>query len=133
MLVVLLVVAACASGGSSATVAAGGPAAAQGWDLQSIARGDALFNSGSCQRCHGQQGVGAQNGPSLVSGVWLHVDGTQERIAAIIASGVPSQAIKDSTRRFAMRARGGPMNLTDAQIQDVANYVVSISRGKTNR
>ena len=77
--------------------------------------------------------MGAQNGPSLVSGQWLHVDGSQAAIATLITTGVPREAVKDSTRRFAMRARGGPMNLTDAQVQDMANYVVSISRGKPAR
>ena len=101
--------------------------------LASIARGDSLFNTGGCARCHGQNGAGAQNGPSLVTGAWLHVDGSQAQIAALIITGVPREAITDSTRRFPMRARGGPMNVTDAQAQDIAAYVVSISRAKTAR
>ena len=133
----MLLVAACAGGSASATAGSGAaPAAARGpspEELASIARGDSLFHGGGCQRCHGQKGVGAQNGPSLITGPWIHVDGSQAAIATIITNGVPREAISDSTRRFAMRARGGPMNLTDAQVQDVAAYVVSISRAKTAR
>ncbi len=119
-----------ASGASSAGAAPAAVRAPSPEMLASIARGDSLFNVGACQRCHGQKGVGAENGPSLVAGPWLHVDGTQEKIAALIVSGVPREAVTDSTRRFPMRPRGGPMNLTDDQVQDLAAYVVSISRAK---
>lgn len=101
--------------------------------LAAIARGDSLFNTGACQRCHGQKGVGAPNGPSLVSGPWLHTDGSATQIAAVITNGISREALRDTTRRFAMRGRGGPMNLNDAQIADLAAYVVSISRAKTAR
>lgn len=135
---VVLLLSACggAAGTSGASSAGAAPAAVRGpsaEELAAIARGDSLFNTGACQRCHGQKGVGAQNGPSLVSGPWLHVDGSQAQIAALIVTGVPREAMTDSTRRFPMRARGGPMNLTDAQAQDLAAYVVSISRAKTAR
>lgn len=135
---VVLLLAACggAAGTSGASSAGAAPAAVRGpsaEELAAIARGDSLFNTGACQRCHGQKGVGAQNGPSLVNGPWLHVDGSPSQIAALIINGVPREAITDSTRRFPMRARGGPMNLTDAQAQDLAAYVVSISRAKTAR
>lgn len=137
LLPAVLVLAACGGAGTSAASMPGAaPAAARGpnpEELASIARGDSLFNAGACQRCHGQKGVGAQNGPSLVTGAWLHVNGTQAAIATLITNGVPREAITDSTRRFPMRPRGGPMNLTDTQVQDLANYVVSISRGKSAR
>lgn len=125
---------ACSSSAGSTTSAGAAPAAVRGLsaaELSSIARGDSLFNGGGCQRCHGQKGVGAQNGPSLVAGQWLHVDGTAAQIAALITAGVPQAQITDASRRFAMRPRGGPMNLTDEQVADVAAYVVSISRAKT--
>jgi len=135
---VILFLAACggAAGTSGSASAGAAPAAARGPspdELAAIARGDSLFNGGGCQRCHGQKGVGAQNGPSLVTGPWLHVDGSQAQIAALIARGVPREEFKNSERPFAMRPRGGPMNLTDAQVQDVAAYVVSISRAKSAR
>lgn len=135
-LLAAVVLAAACAGGSTASTGGGAPAAARGpspEELASIARGDSLFNGGGCQRCHGQKGVGAQNGPSLITGPWIHVDGSEAAIATIITNGVPREAISDSTRRFPMRARGGPMNLTDAQVTDVARYVVSISRAKTAR
>jgi mono/diheme cytochrome c family protein len=135
---IVLLLAACggAAATSSSTSAGAAPAAVRAPSpemLASIARGDSLFNTGACQRCHGQKGIGAQNGPSLVAGQWLHVDGTQAKIAALIVSGVPRAAVTDSTRRFPMRPRGGPMNLTDDQVQDLAAYVVSISRAKRAR
>ena len=125
---------ACSSSAGSTTVAAAAPVALRGpsaAELASIARGDSLFNAGGCQRCHGQAGIGAQNGPSLVAGKWLHVDGTAAQIAALITAGVAREQITDASRRFPMRPRGGPMNLTDEQVGDVAAYVVSISRAKT--
>ncbi|MBK6487586.1 MAG: cytochrome c [Gemmatimonadetes bacterium] len=95
-----------------------------------IAQGDSLFNAGSCQRCHGQKGVGAQNAPSLVTGPWMHHRGSYDEIVATVTAGIPRTALKDTTRRFPMNPRGGPMNLTDAQVRDVAAYVWSISREK---
>ncbi len=94
-----------------------------------IALGDSLFNAGSCQRCHGAKGVGANNGPSLVSDEWLHVDGSYNRLVSLITTGVPRDSLKVTTRR-PMNPRGGPMNLTDDQVRAVASYVFTISRGK---
>lgn len=125
---------ACSSSAGTTTSAGAAPAVVAGpsaAELASIARGDSLFNTGGCQRCHGQKGIGAQNGPSLVEGQWLHADGTVAGITAVITNGVAQAQIKDATRRFAMRPRGGPMSLTDEQVADVAAYVVSISRAKT--
>jgi len=96
-----------------------------------IALGDSIYHSGGCQRCHGQKGAGANNGPSLVSGPWVQHDGSYEAIVATITNGVPRDKVKDASRRFPMGPRGGPMNLDDAQVQAVAAYVWSISRAKT--
>lgn len=93
-----------------------------------VALGDSLFNAGSCQRCHGKGGVGAQNAPALNDEKWLQLkDGSFEEIVKIITEGVPQTAIKDPAHRFGMRARGGPMNLSDAQVEAVAAYVWSLS------
>ena len=93
-----------------------------------VALGDSLFNNGSCQRCHGKGGVGAANGPKLDGATWVQLkSGSFEEIAHIITVGVPTDSIKDKTRRFAMRARGGPMNLTDPQIQAIASYVWTLT------
>jgi mono/diheme cytochrome c family protein len=92
--------------------------------------GDSIFNTGACQRCHGLKAVGAQNGPSLVAGPWLHSTGKFEEIAAVITTGVARTALNDQTRRFPMNPRGGPMNLSDDQVNAVAAYVYSISRDR---
>lgn len=93
-----------------------------------IALGDSLFNTGACQRCHGKGGVGAANGPALDGKAWLQLKkGSYDEIVKLITEGVPQAAIKDPTHRFNMRARGGPMNLTDPQVQAVAAYVWTLS------
>lgn len=135
-----LLLAGCAgySSGSGSTAAAAAPAAAPAAATTAaptvtaamIAEGDSLFNSGGCQRCHGQKGVGARNAPSLVEGPWLHSKGTMPELIDIITTGVAKEEFKDAARPFAMRPRGGPANLTDAQVRSVAAYVYSISRGK---
>ena len=107
-----------------------GPSVPAGVTPASIAMGDSIFNTGACQRCHGLKGVGAQNGPSLVAGPWLHSTGKFEEIAAVITTGVARTALNDQTRRFPMNPRGGPMNLSDDQVNAVAAYVYSISRDR---
>ena len=93
-----------------------------------VALGDSLFNAGSCQRCHGKGGVGAQNAPALDGRKWLQLKtGSYDEIVKIITEGVAQSAIKDPAHRFPMRARGGPMNLTDAQVQAVAAYVWTLT------
>lgn len=89
--------------------------------------GDSLFNNGSCQRCHGKGGVGAQNAPNLTDGEWLQISGKYDEIVKVITEGVPRTSIKDATHRFPMNPRGGPMNLTDPQIRAVAAYVFRLS------
>jgi mono/diheme cytochrome c family protein len=94
----------------------------------SVALGDSLFNTGNCQRCHGKGGIGAQNAPTLDGKKWLQLKtGSYEEIVKIITEGVPQAAIKDASHRFAMRPRGGNMNLTDPQVQAVAAYVWSLT------
>ena len=93
-----------------------------------ITLGDSLFNNGGCMRCHGRAGIGAANAPALNDQQWLQLkSGTYEEIVAIITTGVPAASIKDSTHKNPMNARGGRMNLTDAQIQAVAAYVYDLS------
>lgn len=96
-----------------------------------ISLGDSLFNNGACRRCHGQAGVGGTNGPSLTTGAWLHGAGTFDRLVSTITTGVPRDQLKDTSRRFAMNPRGGPMQLTDEQVRAIAAYVHTISRAKT--
>ena len=93
-----------------------------------IALGDSLFNNGGCVRCHGRAGVGATNAPALNDSQWLQLKaGSYDEIVGVITTGVPAAAIKDSTHKFPMNARGGRMNLTDPQVKAVAAYVYSLS------
>jgi mono/diheme cytochrome c family protein len=93
-----------------------------------VALGDSLFNNGNCQRCHGKGGIGAQNAPTLNGKKWLQLKtGSYDELVKIITEGVPQSAIKDASHRFAMRPRGGNMNLTDAQVQAVAAYVWTLT------
>lgn len=135
-----VVLAACggskaATGSQSPSPAGGGTAARNATPAKpaavtpaNIVMGDSLFNNGSCQRCHGKGGIGAGNGPTLDGKKWVQLTaGSFDEIAAIITSGVPAEKIKDPTRKNAMRARGGPMNLTDPQIQALAAYVYTLT------
>ena len=135
LLAAALVFAGCSratTAAAAAAAAAKGPVMPAGVTLASIAIGDSIFNTtgAPCQRCHGQKGVGGQNGPSLIAGPWLHSTGKYEEIVATITTGVPRTALKDQTRRFPMNPRGGPMNLNDDQVKAVAAYVYSISRDR---
>ena len=131
-LAVALVLTGCSKATTAAAAAPKGPVMPAGVTPASIAMGDSIFNGtgAPCQRCHGQKGVGGQNGPSLVAGPWLHSTGKYEEIVSTITTGVPRTALKDQTRRFPMNPRGGPMNLTDDQVKAVAAYVYSISRAR---
>ncbi|MCC7002753.1 MAG: c-type cytochrome [Gemmatimonadaceae bacterium] len=132
-LLATLVLSACAKSSGTEAAAAPqpkGPTMPAGVTPAMITLGDSLYNAGSCQRCHGQKGVGANNGPALVTGPWLHSKGTFEEIVTTITNGVPRASIKDAARRFPMNGRGGNMNLNDDQIKAVAAYVWSISRDK---
>jgi len=93
-----------------------------------VAMGDSIFNNGSCARCHGKGGVGAQNAPALDGKKWLQLKtGSFDEIVGIITSGVPAANIKDPSHKNAMGARGGRMALTDPQITAVAAYVYTLS------
>lgn len=122
---------ASASGAPVAPKAAAAPAAPKlpaGVTLAMIAEGDSLFNSRSCQRCHGAKAVGGPNAPSLVRTTWDHGSGSYEDIVKTIMTGVPKEQLKVPTRPNAMRARGGQQPLlTDPQVNAVAAYVWSLN------
>jgi mono/diheme cytochrome c family protein len=105
-----------------------GPAMSATASAATIQLGDSLFNNGGCKNCHGVGGKGAQNGPALAAGKWTHISGSFDDVVKIITTGVPAAEIKDPSHRFRMRARGGPMNLTDDQIRAIAAYVLSLSK-----
>lgn len=104
------------------------PALPAGVTTAMIAEGDSIFNTASCQRCHGKGAVGATNGPSLVRTTWDHGSGRYEDIVKTIIAGVPKDQMKDPARPFAMRARGGVQPaLTDPQVNAVAAYIWSLN------
>lgn len=117
-----------APGGTSANVLPNTPPEAV--TPARVAEGDRLFNAGACVRCHGPAGVGGANGPNLTAGPWLHASSQFADIVRVITNGVPKEQVRDASRRFGMNPRGGPMNLTDDQVQAVAAYVWNISRKK---
>lgn len=93
---------------------------------QDIQEGSSIFHGfGNCFQCHGADGVGTSNAPSLLAGPWLHVDGSFDEIVALITTGVPEP------RQFPgfMPARGGA-DLSEIQVRRVAAYVFTISREK---
>ena len=93
-----------------------------------VALGDSIFNNGSCQNCHGKLGVGGVRAPALDGKKWLQLKtGSYDEIVAIITTGVPAAAIKDSTHKNPMNPRGGRANLADAQIKAVAAYVWTLT------
>src|SRR5687767_1117614 len=92
-----------------------------------VATGDSLFHARACRRCHGMQGAGTRNGPTLTDSTWLQIDGSYSEIVRIITEGVPMARIKDATHTLEMHPRGGLQNpLSDAQVRAIAAYVYSL-------
>jgi cytochrome c5 len=105
---------------ASATPAAVTPAA--------IALGDSIFHARGCRNCHGPDAKGRPNGPDLTTGHFLQVNGSYDDFVRVITSGVPVTAVKDTSHKRAMPARGGPpAPLTDDQIKAVAAFVWSLN------
>jgi cytochrome c oxidase cbb3-type subunit III len=76
-----------------------------------IARGKALFGV-NCQFCHGADARGGEGGPNLIRSELVLNDQNGERIAPVVQNGRP--------------AGGMPaLNLTDAQISDIAAFLHS--------
>ncbi|MGH7617746.1 MAG: c-type cytochrome [Gemmatimonadaceae bacterium] len=136
-LVAVAIIAACSKSGTSASSA---PTPSSGAAARvanatpsavtpaSIALGDSIFHARGCRNCHGPDAKGRANGPDLTSGHFKHVDGSYDDFVRLITSGVPVSAIKDSTHKRAMPARGGsPTPLTDDQIKAVAAFVWSLN------
>lgn len=124
------VMVACGGSGNVAPAPAPdtGPKLPAGITMALIAQGDTIFNTKTCQRCHGKGAIGAQNGPNLTIGQWQHGSGSYDDIVKTITNGVPQAEIKDPTHRFNMRARGGVQPLlTDDEVKAVAAYVWSLS------
>ena len=119
-----------ATGGGTAARATAARPAARPADVTpaNITLGDSIFNNGSCQNCHGKLGVGGVRAPALDGKKWLQLKtGSYDEIVAIITTGVPAAAIKDTTHKNPMNPRGGRANLSDPQIKAVAAYVWTLT------
>jgi cytochrome c oxidase cbb3-type subunit 3 len=87
-----------------------------------MAAGRSAFGD-NCATCHGSNGVGSKGFPALNDDVWLwggKVDDIKQTITYGIRSG------HDEARFSQMPAFGRDELLTGAEIQDVANFVLSL-------
>ncbi len=89
-----------------------------------VAGGKAVFND-TCAACHGVGGVGAYGFPNLADDQWLW-GGSLDDIKTTIAYGVRNS--NANSRQSEMPAFGGGDVLNDAQLNDVAEYVLSLSK-----
>ncbi len=99
-------------------------------DSATVAAGKRIFEGrGVCFSCHGMNGEGML-GPTTVLNAaktkWLHHDGTLEGIIALIKTGVDAE---HSVSGQVMAPRAG-VRLTDAQVAQVAAYVLTLHRRK---
>jgi mono/diheme cytochrome c family protein len=98
-----------------------------GVDSVTIAAGRLLFEgSGGCVPCHGEQGEGTPDGPSLIAGPWTLGDGSFPWLLHITRHAGWGTRSRDGDPR-PMR---GPTVLDSAEVRRVAAYVFSISRLK---
>ncbi|HVY87959.1 MAG TPA: cytochrome-c oxidase, cbb3-type subunit III [Hyphomonadaceae bacterium] len=88
-----------------------------------LALGESTFGD-NCATCHGAGGRGAKGYPRLADDVWLW-GGKLEDIERTITHGIRSD--DPDTRRSEMPAWGRDEFLTNAQIDDLVEYVTSIS------
>jgi mono/diheme cytochrome c family protein len=94
----------------------------------SIAAGRELFHGNAgCSTCHGEQGVGTPDGPTLASGRWRLGDGSYPWLIHMTQhAGWGAHGRGDDPKP--MR---GPTGLDATQVSQVAGYVWFISREKT--
>ena len=91
-----------------------------------VAAGEAQWKGGAiCVACHGPDAGGTALAPNLRDSQWLNIaDGTYEQIVQVINTGVPTPKEHPGM----MPAKGGA-TLTDAQVNELAAYIYSISHG----
>ena len=96
-------------------------------ELQGYARsaGEAVFNTW-CVQCHGREGGGAVGYPTLSDDDWLW-GGTMEDIHTSVTVGIRDASDEDWLRQSEMPAFGADELLTDEEIDQVVNYVMSLS------
>jgi mono/diheme cytochrome c family protein len=78
-----------------------------------------------CFTCHGANGEGVANlGPPLNDQTWINIDGEYNNIVEVVRTGV----MQPKQFPGPMPAMGG-LQLTDQQLNEVAAFVYSLSRG----
>jgi mono/diheme cytochrome c family protein len=101
------------------------PPVPSGATKEEVALGDRIFHGevagGTCTGCHGSDGNGSPQGPSLVNGHWLVGDGSLQSITNIIADGIP----KPRNYSVPMPPKGGAP-LSNSDVAAVAAYVWAI-------
>lgn len=96
-------------------------------ELQGYARsaGEAVFNTW-CVQCHGREGGGAVGYPTLSDDDWLW-GGTMEDIHTSVTVGIRDASDEDWLRQSEMPAFGADELLSDEELDQVVNYVMSLS------
>lgn len=95
-----------------------------------LALGQSMFGD-NCATCHGTGGTGGKGYANLRDDVWLWGAGSLEDIQHTITHGVRTSA--PDARQSQMPAFGRDGMLTSAQIGDLTEYVVALSRRPANR
>jgi cytochrome c oxidase cbb3-type subunit 3 len=95
-----------------------------------LAGGEAAFGD-NCAPCHGRGAQGFPGYPNLRDDSWLWGDGSLAAIHQTIMHGI--RANDPKTRMNQMPAFGKTGALTEAQIGDVAEYVLSLSGRATDQ
>lgn len=96
-------------------------------DSATIAAGRVLYQGrGGCVQCHGEEGQGTPDGPSLATGPWTLADGSFESLIHVTRHAGWGTRGRDGEPQ---RMRG-PTALDSADVRRVATYVFSISRAK---
>ncbi|MDP2212908.1 cytochrome-c oxidase, cbb3-type subunit III [Phenylobacterium sp.] len=100
-------------------------------DLQqyALAVGQSVFGD-NCATCHGVGGAGAKGYPNLLDDIWLW-DGTLDGIHHTLKVGV--RAGVEGTRFSQMPAFGRDQLLTSAQVNDLTELVMVLSRREGDR
>ncbi|TCS64084.1 cytochrome-c oxidase, cbb3-type subunit III [Varunaivibrio sulfuroxidans] len=94
----------------------------------SIAAGHSIF-ANNCAPCHGTNGSGNKNFPILADDDWLW-GGTLDAIYTTVQYGI--RAKNDNTRSDSMPNFGTDEILTPTEINDAAEYVLSLSGKQTD-
>jgi mono/diheme cytochrome c family protein len=95
--------------------------------VEQVQEGLRLYHGkGACAVCHGDLGVGTVEGPLLVSGQWQRGPGTYEWLRHITRHA----GWGATTRAGDPQPMRGPTVLDTAEVNAVAAYVWSISRGR---